>query len=397
MSAPPKKPTAPAPTLIREPPPLRSYRPYAIGAGILAVIALLVGILYLPSATATLTVQGTPVKADITLHGAPGVAAGTTDQFPTQAIHGEESQTLPGTATGQKAVAAVAATGSVTFSTTCSGCTDTVRKGQTVETNDGIQFVTQQAVNNITANHPVTVAINAVIAGPSGNVPANAVRNISSYNGTDLLLTPNNGQATAGGADARTATVIQQSDIDNVTTGYLKDATTRVTDSINGKGGGLKLVTVGNGISSTVTTDHKVGDEVNSFSITVKVVGDAVAFDDKAVVALLLGDLHNKIPQGTQLAGTPTRSYDTTGATADGHITANGHVSGFYTPIFLVSAIRSHLKGMSPTNAQAFLQSLPNVLDARVVQSPFGLPWLPLFSSRITVNIQQEVTGTASP
>ncbi len=373
---------------------MRSYRPYVIGAGILAVIALLVGILYLPSVTATLTVQGTPVKADITLHGSPGVAAGTTDQFPTQAIHGEESQTLPGTATGQKQVAAVAATGHVTFSTSCPSCTDLVAKGQMVETDNGTQFVTQQAAHNVTDTNSVTVPITAVVAGAAGNVQGLAVKNIS-YN-QDNLLSASNGQPTSGGSDARTATVIQQSDIDNVTTGYLKDATTRVTDTINGKGGGLKLVTVGNGVQSTVTTDHKVGDEVNSFSITVKVVGDALAFDDKAVVALLLGDLHNKIPQGTQLAGTPTQSYDATGATADGHITVNGHVSGFYTPIFLVSAIRSHLKGMSPTNARAFLQSLPNVLDARVVQSPFGLPWLPLFSSRITVNIQ-EVSGTASP
>jgi len=381
---------------MREPPSLRSYRPYIIGGGILAIVALLAGILFLPGATATITVQGTPVKADVALHGAPGVAAGATDQFPTQAIHGEESQTLPGTATGQKPIAAAAATGNVTFSTTCSSCSDMVPGNQIVATNGDVRFLTQRQATGITPTHSVTVPITAVNTGPAWNVMSGDVRNIINYQGQDGLLSVTNQAATTGGADARTATVIQQSDIDNVTTGYIKDATTRVTDSINGKGAGLKMVTVGNGITSTVTTDHKVGDEVNGFSITVKVVGDAVAYDDKAIGALLLGDLQHKIPQGTQLAGTPTQSFEATGATADGHITVNGHVSGFYTPVFLVSAIRSHLKGMSPTNAQAFLQSLPNVVDARVVQSPFGLPWLPLFSSRITVNIQ-EVSGTASP
>jgi hypothetical protein len=88
-------------------------------------------------------------------------------------------------------------------------------------------------------------------------------------------------------------------------------------------------------------------------------------------------------------------TYDPTNATADGNITLNGHASGFYTPVFLQSAIRSHIKGMSPSKAHAFLQSLPNVVDARVVQSPFGLPWLPLFTSRISLKIQ-EVTSPSS-
>ena len=88
-------------------------------------------------------------------------------------------------------------------------------------------------------------------------------------------------------------------------------------------------------------------------------------------------------------------SYDAIDPTADGHVTLNGHASGFYTPVFLDKAIRSHLKGMSPSKAHAFLQSLRNVVDARVVQSPFGLPWLPLFSSRITLKIQ-EVSSSSS-
>ena len=83
--------------------------------------------------------------------------------------------------------------------------------------------------------------------------------------------------------------------------------------------------------------------------------------------------------------------------TADGHITLNGHLSGFYTPIFLETAIRAHLKGMSPSKGRAFLQTLRNVVDARVTQSPFGLPWLPLFSSRITLKIQEVSSSSASP
>src|SRR5205807_9612206 len=119
--------------------------------------------------------------------------------------------------------------------------------------------------------------------------------------------------------------------------------------------------------------------------------------DEKAVQAMLKAALQRKVPQGSQLTNSYTGKYDAIDANADGHITLNGHASGFYTPVFLETAIRSHLKGMSPSKAHAFLQSLPNVVDARVTQSPFGLPWLPLFSSRITLKVQEVSSSSSSP
>jgi hypothetical protein len=148
-------------------------------------------------------------------------------------------------------------------------------------------------------------------------------------------------------------------------------------------------VPVGKGVQATVTSDHKVGEEVTGFTVTVKVAGDAVAFDEKVVKQLLKTALERKLSQGSQLTSNLTLTYDPIDATTDGHITLNGHASGFYTPVFLQTAIRGHLKGMSPAKAHAFLQSLPNVVEARVTQSPYGLPWLPFFSSRITLKIQE--------
>ncbi|MDQ6884977.1 MAG: hypothetical protein M3077_12230, partial [Candidatus Dormibacteraeota bacterium] len=117
------------------------------------------------------------------------------------------------------------------------------------------------------------------------------------------------------------------------------------------------------------------------------------AFDEKAVKSLLHDAIAHKVPPGSQLTENPKLTYDPVNATADGNITLNGHTAGFYTPVFIESNIRSHLKGKTPSSAHAFLQTLPNVVDARITQAPFGLPWLPLFSSRITLKIQ-EVTGS---
>src|SRR5260370_2545856 len=172
-----------------------------------------------------------------------------------------------------------------------------------------------------------------------------------------------------------------------------------VTDYWNGRAEGQKFVLVGSGEQTTATADHKVGEEVNGFTITIKVAGDGVAFDEKAVQQMLKGFLQRKVPQGSQLTtnGTTLKYDPPTDATVDGHVTLNGHVSGFYTPIFLEPAIPSPLKGMSPTKGRAFLQSLQNVVDARVTQPPFGLPWLPFFSSRITLTLHEVSSSSASP
>ena len=190
--------------------------------------------------------------------------------------------------------------------------------------------------------------------------------------------------------------MIQQSDIDSLRDVYAKDAVPRVTDQLNSKAKGQKLALVGSGVQATTKADHAVGDEVGGFTVAVKVAGDGVVFDEKAVKEMLKTALQRKIPSGTQLTNNANTSYEPIDAAADGHITLNGHASGFYTPIFIETAIRSHLKGMSPSKGRAFLQSLPNVVDARVTQSPFGLPWLPLFSSRITLKVQ-EVSSNSSP
>jgi hypothetical protein len=392
----PPPPTRPA----ASGPPLRVYRPYLIAAGVLVVLGLIAGILYLPTATATLMVSGTAIKQDVTLLGVPGAASGSGNQLATQAIHAEDSQTLPGVPTGQKQIDAVKATGQVVFTMYCSGffCPSgsiSVGSGTDVSTADGKHYLTQKSVNIPAPRGSASVAVSAVQGGAGANTDRHTIRNITDNQNDNLSV--DNTDAIGNGADARTATVIQQSDIDSIRDAYSRDAIPKVTDQLNSKAQGLKLVLVGNGVQASVTSDHKVGEEVPGFTATVKVAGDGVVFDEKVVKQMLKAALERKISQGSQLAGNVTTTYEAIDATTDGHITLNGHVSGFYTPVFLQTNIRGHLKGMSPAKAHAFLQALPNVVDARVTQSPYGLPWLPLFSSRITLTIQEVSNSSTSP
>ena len=401
MSATPRRQVPTPRPAVPSGPPLGSYRPYLFGAAVLVVVALLVGILYLPTATAIVSVQGTPLKADVTLLGAPGAAAGSPDHFATQPVNATQSQTFPGTPTGQNPIPAQASGGEVTFTENCvflcdSGTT-VIPAGTSVSTSDGKRYTTTKAGSVASPRGSATIPIKAVTAGPDGNTGAHTITNID--RNRDFNLSVDNTQATSGGADPRTATVIQQSDIDSIRDVYAKDAVPQVTDQLTSKAQGKKLVLVGSGVQATATADHKVGEEVGGFTVTIKVAGDGVAYDEKAVQQMLKGFLERKVPQGSQLTsnGTTIKYDPPTDATPHGHLTLIGHLSGFYTPIFLEANIRAHLKGMSPSKGHDFLQSLPNVVDARVTQSPFGLPWLPLFSSRITLKIQEVSSSSASP
>jgi len=393
---------APPPAVPRARPAMRDYRPYLIGAALLAFIGLLALVLYVPTAAVTLSVEGTPLKADVQLLGSPTTPAGSTDGIPTQALHASESQTVQGTATGQTPVPPAPSTGTVTFTENCflfcASGSISIPKGTDVSTSDGKHYTTQKVASVPSPHGSASAPVAAVDAGPAGNTDAHTISQIK--NNQDDFLSVDNPQPTTGGADARTATTVQQSDIDSIVAAYAQTTVPKVQDELKAKASGQRLVFVGNGVAPTVAADHKVGDELQSpfnFNVTVTVAGDAVAFDEKKVKSMLRDALSRKVPPGSQLTENATLTYDATGATRDGGINLNGHATGSYTPVFLESKIRAYLKGKSPSSAHAFLlQKLPNVVDVRIVQAPFSLPWLPLFSSRINLKVV-EVAGSPGP
>jgi len=89
---------------------------------------------------------------------------------------------------------------------------------------------------------------------------------------------------------------------------------------LNGKAQGKKVVLVGTGVQATAKADHAVGEEVGGFTVTIKVAGDGVAYDEKVVQQMLKGYLQRKVPQGSQLTsnGMILKYDDPTDAAADG-------------------------------------------------------------------------------
>jgi len=367
----------------------RLRRPFVVGAGLVMLLAILAGAFYLPTATVMLSVAGTKVEVNPKLVGAAAVQAGATDRFQTKALDATASQQAQVTATGQKQVAAVFATGAVVFSNSAKSSPVIFPKGTYVQTGggSGIRFVTQQDSDAVDPGaSSKSVPVLALRSGQSGNVPANSITVVLPLN-PDYGVT--NPQPTFGGAD-RSATVIQDSDITTAKQALVDQLTTRVQNDLNGKVAGLHLVPESLKIDSTVASDAKVGDQVTNFNITVTVTGKASAFDDAAVRKLLAGAVEGKVPKGQQLTEDPiATSYNVAAASPDGNITLDGHAQAFARPIFNVAAIRSQIKGKSPGSARASVQHLPAVVDVLVRQQPISLPWLPPFSSRIFIRVQE--------
>ena len=171
---------------------------------------------------------------------------------------------------------------------------------------------------------------------------------------------------------------------------------TKVTQDISTKANGLHLVPVTDAPTSSWKSSNKIGDEVQNFTLTVTYTQAGVAFDDHLVRQKIVNALKLKLRPGYQLTSNPDSSYDVSNAAADGTITVSAHPKGYQVRELSIPGLRAYIKGRTPSSASARLYGLQDVKVDKVVihQKPFGLPWLPFFTSRIDVQIQ-EVTGTA--
>lgn len=401
VSAPPKrKSPLPATLLAREKPPL-NRRPYYIAAAVVAFLGVIAAVLYLPTASVVMAVEGSALTTDVSLKGAPGTQAGSTDSFPTQALNASESQDVQDTATLQKQIAALPASGQVVFSLSgCPLCSLTIPKGVIVTTSDGKRYATQKSIDisaGFTGSGSSTVQVVADASstgGSRGNTDAHTINNVENQHPKELTV--DNSSALNNGVDSRTATVIQQSDIDSAVKAAGDVLAPKVTQDISTKANGLHLVPVTDAPTSSYKSANKIGDEVQNFTLTVTYTQAAVAFDDHLVRQKILNALKLKLRPGYALTSNPDTSYTVSNAAADGTITVTSHPKGYQARELSIPGLRAYIKGRTPSSASARLYGLQDVKVDKVVihQSPFGLPWLPFFTSRIDVQIQ-EVTGTA--
>ncbi|HEY4189399.1 MAG TPA: baseplate J/gp47 family protein, partial [Candidatus Limnocylindrales bacterium] len=301
-------------------------RPIGIAIGALLIIAIaggaaaFAGYLLLPHAAITVTpkVEAVgPVDFSVTadpdatsVDEAAGVIPAVSVQVPVEA-QGEFQ------ATGKR-VERTPATGAVRWTNCDPTAPYSIASGSVVRTAAGIAFTTDETVFLPVAilsgggSSPTLqcqtseVAVTAVVPGPSGNVPAGAIRVVPARYNRNVVRV-NNPQPTTGGKREE-FTRISQQDVDAAMAQLGKDLeATFATDAANPPGVPATMTVfeetavLGDPVPS-VDPKTLVGQEVDSFTLHVTADGTVLAADASPAEAIAADRLKASVKQGYQMA-----------------------------------------------------------------------------------------------
>jgi Baseplate J-like protein len=348
---------------------------YALSA-IAAVTAILGSLVVMQTATVKLVVPASKLVANVTFKGGPHG-----QDLVTTTIQADVSDSAQGTASTLQ-VAAIPATGLATF--TCSPCSPNempIPFGTTVSTAAGVHYDVAPA--SIAPPHTfVQVPIRALVPGKAGNTAANTVTVIDKPI-PNVKVT--NAQPIAGGTDATSNQVIQQSDLDHVQLALIAKVTQDIEAALKAQAAGLNYLTDGQP-TLKVTSDHKVGDQVATFNMTIMATLSAVAFSQAQADTLLRGALNQKLPKGFQLTADPIQTIYQVQKTANGDVTIKGTGTGVIVPDVTPGELKARIRGMRVDAARQQLELLAPGTTVDISVKP-SVPWLPVLEDHINLTI----------
>lgn len=423
-------------------------RNWTIGAGAgIFVIGLLAVLFLLPSATITVGVQAHRLTDSVTIQGQVGGQSGSVlDVIPVEALlTPTETQTFSVSPSGTQVLPPTPATGNLylCYSGHHSTATITLTFPSSVTTPEfydnsasgNLGFTTTSSAatgsyaiqpcgaggaSSQTSNPALPVQADSNSLGTQGNIGAaqqwswapgneaqSACLSSPAFAGTcDLngavTLSLANPSAMSGGQNSTTQTIFSSSDVSSAQTQEQQIAatlTSKVEQDLKSLAGSSNVIaqdSSGNGVQITVTdpTLPTAGQAGQQQTLTVSVSAAATAYNPATAKAAVLADLKSKVPSdGELLAKAQTGQIQVVSAGPGGTLTLSSNASGYWAPKVDLSPYRSKVTFMSPGSARTYLLSqLPGASTVVVHQSPFGLPWLPLISSRIQI-VRQSVTG----
>ena len=359
----------------------RQLIPAILLSAVVVVVAVLGSFVY--AETASVKVSVPPQKLVATTKLSSGQGSG---DLRTQHIDATVTEAESGTAS-TVFVAATFASGSVVFTCSTSSCPAqfTVAAGTLVTTSKSLGYATQ-AAGVVTRTNPATVGVRATATGASWNTAPGTVTVIpQSQYSSDLHVT--NPAAIAGGADATSKPVIQQSDFDSVRTTLTAQVNDALGVALKAKAYQMSFIADGPPVL-TVISDHKVGDAVPAFTITITGTLGATAFADDEAKALMRTALDAKVPAGQQLTNDPIQYTWQIQRTPNAGLTVNGTAVGYISPTISTNALRSRIRGLNVTDARKSIEHSVPGSQVEIHISPVAVPWLPLVAEHIMITVQ---------
>ena len=354
--------------------------PAYVLSAIAVVAAALGSLVVMETATVKLVVPASKLVANVTMKGGPHG-----QDLTTTTIVADISDSQQGTASPMT-VPPTLATGQVVF--TCSPCSTTATPipfGTTVSTAAGVHY--DVGSGEVSAAHPsLTVAAHAFVAGKAGNTAANTVTVIDKPIPNVKVTNP---QPFAGGNDATTNQVVQQADLDRVRLELTAKVSQDLDAALKAQAEGLNYLTDGQP-TLAVTTDHKVGDQVATFNMTIAATLSAVAFSQAQADLIMRNALDKNLPKKYQLTADPIQTvYQVQKPNANGDITIKGTGTGVMVPNVTAGELKARIRGMRVDAARQQLQLLAPGTTVDISVKP-SVPWLPVLQDHINLTIVVE-------
>ena len=346
--------------------------PVAIGLAIVALALVVGGVgayVFLPTATAVISPKESeigPIPLRIVADPAasePDPEARTVPAV-TKDIPVEATQSFPVTG---KRVEETAASGTVRFRNKDFTSSNTIPRGSTVSTQNGVRFRTDRSVTVPAAElvglqvFPATasVKVTAVDPGPEGNVQPNTILVIP--RGEDpLTLDVTNPDATTGGKRDEFPRVVQ-ADINAATKAIdaqlATDFASKVADpSLAADGTTVFPDTAALGAATySVDPASLLGKEVETFDLGATATGTVLAVDENAVQQVAEANIGPQVQQGYKLVEGSSEIDPSPGVVENGVIAFPVTITARQVLQVDPAAVEARIRGKSLADAKAIL------------------------------------------
>jgi hypothetical protein len=313
----------------------------------------------------------------------------------------QASQTFP--ATGIK-VSEARATGNVTFSSFDTGNTNTIKAGAVVKTPSGVGFKTlADAVmppaqvtfpDNVVVPSTVSVGIEALELGPSGNVAATTITVLPKGENKNLTRVTNP-DATTGGTHEE-ATLVSQADVDGALAALndaLKTAFDAKVAEATGVPQGTKLFpetrVLGTATTPSVDPASLVNKEVKEFTLGLTGQGTVLGVDPAPIRGLAETRLRARVPDGWRLVDDSIVIDVSDPVVAGTTVSYPVKARGTQVRVVDEQAVRTAIRGLGIAEARS---TLGDYGDVTITLWPDWVTTIPTNDSRVTLTI-----GDAAP
>ncbi len=374
-----------------------SRKPFLVVAGIILVIVLTLGYIFVPTASLVIGLATADYKDDFLVTVDKSAATSDTDTLTAPGTLLElEKEISKDFVTSGKKDAGTKATGKITVQNNYDTNTHKYPKGSRFTANGKTYlsddlFTVKPATITLVGGNPVVtsgeveVAVTAEKSGDSYNSAAAAYV----LEGAPAKITGKGGEM-AGGLTKEIGIVLDK-DLDEAETAIKKEALDQASRDLNDKAGAAGAKLAESSISSeiiSVTSTAKVDDEADNFKYTAKTKVFGLSFKESDVRSVVMRAAAGKIGSAKMVVGTDRANIIYTAQDYDnnqGKLKLKASLTGKIGQRYSGEEIGRLVKGKSAARAEAILKNREGIEDTSITLWPNFAKRVPMLAKRIEV------------